>query len=105
MSLSMSLDAKALHQLTEGSAAEAWRILVDRVLEITSAPLEVSNASSEVTRRDREIAALDYFLSSSAWDLWQIFGEAVERTSSRIVRWWGEPYSAKAVLLLDGLSM
>ena len=33
------------------------------------------------------------------------FGETVERTSDRLVRWWSEPYSAKAVLILDGLSL
>ena len=29
----------------------------------------------------------------------------VERTSDRLARWWAEPYSAKAVLILDGLSL
>jgi hypothetical protein len=56
-------------------------------------------------KRDREIGALDHFLSSSGWDLWQAFGDSgVERTSDRLARWWAEPYSAKAVLILDGLS-
>ena len=36
---------------------------------------------------------------------WQAFGSTVERTSDRLVRWWDEPYSAKAVLILDGLSL
>ena len=43
--------------------------------------------------------------SSSGWDLWQAFGDSVERTSDRLVRWWAEPFSAKAVLILDGLSL
>jgi hypothetical protein len=37
--------------------------------------------------------------------LWQAFGDTVERTSDRLARWWAEPYSAKAVLILDGLSL
>ena len=67
--------------------------------------MAASNASSDVVRRDREIGALDLFLSSSGWDLWSSFGESVERTSDRLVRWWSEPFSAKAVLVLDGLSL
>ncbi|KAF5028567.1 hypothetical protein DSECCO2_657710 [anaerobic digester metagenome] len=67
--------------------------------------MAATNAPSEVTKRDREIGLLDYFLSSSGWDLWRAFGDTVERTSDRIVRWWAEPYSAKAVLILDGLSL
>ena len=45
-----------------------------------------------------EIGALDLFLSSSGWDLWQALGASVERTSDRLLRWWAEPFSAKAVL-------
>jgi hypothetical protein len=37
--------------------------------------------------------------------LWEAFGEVVERTSDRLARWWGEPFSARAVLILDGLSL
>ena len=105
----MALDAEVLHNLTKGSAVDAWRVIIDKAVEIASRPLAAGNASSEVTKRDREIGALDHFLSSSGWDLWQTFGEpevsGVERTSDRLARWWGEPYSAKAVLILDGLSL
>jgi hypothetical protein len=105
----MALDAGVLHNLTKGSAADAWRVIVDKAVEIASRPLSAGSAPSEVTKRDREIGALDHFLSSSGWDLWQAFGQpglsGVERTSDRLARWWGEPYSAKAVLILDGLSL
>jgi hypothetical protein len=74
-------------------------------MEIASGPLTVNGAPSEVTKRDREIGALDHFLSTSGWDLWQCFGDVVERTSDRLIRWWSEPYSAKAILILDGLSL
>ena len=105
----MALDTRVLHDLTLGTAANAWRVIVDKALEIASKPLAVGNAPSEVTKRDHEIGALDHFLSSSGWDLWQAFGQpelsGVERTSDRLARWWAEPYSAKAVLILDGLSL
>lgn len=101
----MALEADVLHSLTKGAPKDAWRVIIDRAIEIASKPLATGNASSEVTKRDREIGVLDYFLSSSGWDLWQSFGDNVERTSDRLVRWWAEPYSAKAVLILDGLSL
>ena len=101
----MVLTASALQALTQGSDADAWRVIVDQTVEIARKPLAAGNAPSEVVRRDREIGALDLFLSSSGWDLWSAFGDSVERTSDRLTRWWAEPFSAKAVLILDGLSL
>lgn len=101
----MALDAQLLQQLTKGSAKDAWATIVANAVEIASSPLAANNAPSEVIKRDREIGLLDHFLASSSWDLWQAFGTAVERNSERLVRWWSEPYSAKAVLILDGLSL
>jgi hypothetical protein len=101
----MILTASALEALTQGQDADAWRVIVNHAVEIASKPLAVGNAPSEVVKRDREIGELDLFLSSSGWDLWQAFGSSVERTSDRLVRWWAEPFSAKAVLILDGLSL
>ena len=99
------LDADTLHHLTQGTPADAWRIIVDQVVEIASRPLSANNASSEVIGRDREIGTLDRFLSTTSWDLWHSFGEAVQRTSDRLVQGWNAPYDAKAVLILDGLSL
>lgn len=101
----MALDAGVLKQLTTDEPGDAWRIIIDKTMDIAKKPLAAGNAPSEVTKRDREIGALDHFLSTSGWDLWQTFGNVVERTSDRLVRWWNEPYSAKAVLILDGLSL
>lgn len=101
----MALTVSTLQALTQSSDADAWRILVEQVLEIASKPLTADNAPGEAVRRDREIGALDLFLSSSGWDLWHVFGDSVERTSDRLMRWWAEPFSAKAVLILDGLSL
>jgi len=105
----MPLDAGVLNSLTKGSAEDAWRVIISKAVEIASKPLAAGNAPSEVIRRDREIGALDHFLSSSGWELWQVFGQpeisGVEHTADRLARWWAEPYSAKAVLVLDGLSL
>ncbi|AOI68917.1 hypothetical protein [Burkholderia ubonensis] len=101
----MALDVEVLHSLTRGSAEEAWRVIINKAVEIASKPLAAGNAPSEVIRRDREIGGFDHFLSSIGWDLWQAFGNTVERTSDRLERWWAEPYGAKAVLILDGLSL
>lgn len=102
----MTLDVGLLHQLTKDTPEDAWRAIINKSLEVASMPLAAGNAPSEVTKRDREIGTLDHFLSTSGWDLWQVFGNTVERTSDRLKRWWEEPsYSAKAVLILDGLSL
>lgn len=101
----MALTTRALQALTQGSDADAWRVIVAQAVAIARKPLAAGNAPNEVVRRDREIGALDLFLSSSGWDLWSAFGDSVERTAERLVRWWAEPYRAKAVLLLDGLSL
>lgn len=101
----MALTASALQAITQGSDDDAWRVIVEQAIEIATKPLAVGNAPSEVVRRDREIGALDLFLSSTGWDLWQAFGNSVERTSDRLTRWWAAPFNAKAVLILDGLSL
>lgn len=101
----MTLNAGVLQCLTNGTPEDAWRVIINNAVEIAAKPLATGNAPSEVTKRDREIGTLDHFLATSGWDLWQAFGDTVERTSDRLVRWWAEPYSAKAVLILDGLSL
>ena len=94
----MALQPETLNRLTKGSVADAWSVIIKSAVEIASKPLAAGNATSEVVKREREIGALDDFLSASGWDLWQAFGNTVERTSDRLIRWWAEPYSAKAVL-------
>jgi hypothetical protein len=101
----MEFDVNVLQSLTRGSAAEAWRVIISNAITIASQPLTEANAPGEVVRRDREIGALDHFLSASGWDLWHDFGTHVTRTSDRLVRWWNEPYRAKALLILDGMSL
>jgi hypothetical protein len=101
----MALDIDFLNCLINETSKEAWRIIIDKTIEITSSPLGINNATSEVTKRDREIGAIDHFLSSSGWELWRTFGKDVEHNSDCLIRWWDEPYTAKAILILDGLSL
>ncbi len=102
----MRFNAQSLHHLLVAlNDDEAWDFLRKTTLEIARQPLDTGNAVSEVISRDREIGVLDHALSTCGWDLWSRFGSVVERTSDRLTRWWGEPYLAKAVLILDGLSL
>ncbi|WP_158755194.1 hypothetical protein [Dyella sp. S184] len=101
----MTLDVEVLRYLTTATPADAWQTIIAKTLDITAQPLTPENAPRDVTRRDRDVGALDLFLAASGWDLWGAFGDSVERTSQRLMRWWAEPYSAKAVLILDGLSL
>jgi len=101
----MGLDANVLQSLMTEPADKAWRVIISSAVEIASKPLTAGNAPSEIIKRDREIGVFDHFLATSGWDLWGSFSDAVERTSERLLRWWAEPYSAKAVLILDGLSL
>lgn len=109
----MALDAGILQRLTQSPPADAWRFIIERTLDIASRPFPEDGVESEAVKRDREIGEFDLFLGSSAWDLWQCFGQTeisgVERTSDRLVKWWAAPQfgngAARAVLILDALSL
>lgn len=105
----MSFDAKTVRAITKGEPAVAWSAIIQQALAITSPPFATANPVGEVTKRDREVGALDLFLSSSNWELWRDFESTVERTSARLERWWSQPHQlaggGKAVLILDGLSL
>lgn len=101
----MAINPTTLERLLKEPSPDAWRLVIEQAIAIASPPLGAGNAPGEVTKRDREIGTLDLFLAACGWDLWRDFGTAVERTSARLVNWWAEPYTAKAVLILDGLSL
>lgn len=101
----MDLSIDLLDALTKGPAEDGWYLIIKHALEITSQPITEDNVASEVSKRDHDVGVIDHFLATSGWDLWNAFGEVVERTSTRLVRFWQEPYTAKAVLILDGLSL
>jgi hypothetical protein len=101
----MPLTADQVEQITADNPKDAWTAIVGRVVNICSPPLSTIKAPSEVTKRDRVVGELDHFISAAAWDLWEVFGGSVERTSDQLATWWNKPYSAKAILILDGLSL
>lgn len=105
----MALTAELINTLTRGDAKAAWAAVVDHAMAVCSKPLASGNAPGEVVKRDREVGTLDHFLTSAGWDLWKAFAQpelcGIERTSDRLARWWTEPFNAKAVLILDGLSL
>lgn len=100
----MLLAPEFLETIAEKESRDAWAAIVAHAVDICSAPLSVSTARSEITRRDRALGAVDLFLASAGWDLWECFGDCVERTSNRLASWWGEP-GGKVALILDGLSL
>jgi hypothetical protein len=101
----MALDLDQFRALTSAAPADAWRMIADRVISICIPPLSVSNASGEVTRRDRDVGALDHFLAAAGWDLWERFGEVVDRNADCLAGWWSSSHGGKAILVLDGLSV
>lgn len=101
----MLFDAATLERLTTENPTEAWRTIIQKALEVAQERLDGVELVKEILSRDREIGKLDTFLSTAGWDLWRDFSTVVERNSNRLVRWWSEPYAAKAVLILDGLSL
>jgi hypothetical protein len=101
----VTLPLQAVTELTSGAPEDGWRSIVHQALSICSAPLTKDLATKEVTKRDRDLGKLDHFLATSGWELWQSFGSAVDRNSDRLIRRWAGPFEAKALLILDGLSL
>src|SRR5262249_11564258 len=100
----MTLPLGLLDEIT-AEPGEAWRAIVGQALSVCREPIGKDAATREVTRRDRDIGKVDHFLSTVGWDLWNDFGSTVERNASQLLSWWSQPFGAKAILILDGLSL
>ncbi len=101
----MSLSVPLLRTLTAGAPADAWAAILGHAWQICSQPLKPTSAAGEVTRRDREIGTLDFFLTTAGWDLWPAFETSVERTSDALAEWWLARTGGRAVFILDALSL
>jgi hypothetical protein len=101
----MPLPLPIVCALGTADARSAWAAIFERAWQICSAPLPSSGVAGEVTRRDREVGALDLFLATAGWDLWRDYEGNVERTADALASWWSERAGGRAVLLLDGLSL
>ena len=101
----MALTAAQLDALTRATPEEAWSQILKWTFETCARPWNEDGKPNEITNRDRDVGRLDHFLAAVAWDLWEEFGSVVERNAEKLAEWWKEPYSAKAILILDGLSL
>ena len=101
----MALTLEQLDNLSTSGSSDAWKTVISDALSICSEPLSDARSASEVTKRDRLVGQLDHFLAAAGWDMWEQFGEVVERNSDHLVNWWKKPFDAKAILVLDGLSL
>lgn len=101
----MTLQRSLVHDLSFADPASAWKALSSFALDVFKVEIGQSKATSEVSRRDRQIASADFFLSTAGWDLWREFDAAIVHTADHLADWWNEPHTKKAVLILDGLSL
>ena len=101
----MTLPHEFLRDLTTASPAKAWEAIGAFALDIFRPEIDRNKATSEFSRRDREVASADFFLSTAGWDLWRDLDSATTHTADRLVDWWTKPHAKKAILILDGLSL
>lgn len=101
----MTLSHSLLRDLSTATPKEAWAALSAFALSVFRPEIEQGKATSEFSRRDRVVASADFYLSTAGWDLWRDFDSATMHTADRIVEWWSEPHTKKAVLILDALSL
>lgn len=94
-----------LRQLQTASPDSAWASLFEYAWNTCSAPLAAEKASSEVTKRDRELQAADLFLATAGWDLWNSYEAVVPRTADVLASWWVERGAGRAALVLDAFSL
>jgi hypothetical protein len=101
----MSLPLALVRSLGTTDPSKAWAAIFEYAWEICAAELPTRGVEGEVTRRDREVGALDLFLAAAGWDLWRAYERSVERTAEALASWWSSHSGGRAVLLLDGLSL
>jgi hypothetical protein len=101
----MQLTPAFLGNVAGLESQEAWRLIVDEVFSLCRDPLALHEASKAITQRERQVGAIDTLLSSTAWELWNEFPLCVESNSASLASWWRNGPRAKAILILDGLSL
>jgi hypothetical protein len=86
--------------LADTSPAEIWA-------DIFSIMKEKALSTSSPATLHAETVEPDRLLSEAAWELWESFPKAAEKTSSRLASWTTDSNAAggKAVLILDALSL
>lgn len=100
----MSISTDMLGTLLRSEPKAAWEAVFAALWKELSAPVQ-GDVASEMVRRDKALESLDLVLSSSAWELWSQFESSVTATASALVDFWNNASGAKAVLVLDALSL
>lgn len=67
----MTLPHELLRNLTTANPAKAWEAIGTFALDIFRPEIDPNKATSEFSRRDREVASADFYLSTAGWDLWR----------------------------------
>jgi len=101
----MPLALDLLRKLQEQTPQEAWDTIFAHAWGLCAGALDQDTAVAQVTKRDRELGALDLFLSTAGWDLWTVYEASIPRTSRELAGWWAAQPDGKAVLILDALSL
>ncbi len=100
-----SLPLPLLRALQSASPKEAWAALLDDAWQRFAAPLSANDAAKAASQRDAALAPVDLFLATAAWDLWVEYERAAPRTAPALIEWWEQRRSARAILILDALSL
>jgi hypothetical protein len=101
----MTLPRDLLRHLSTAAPVQAWAALSGFALNLLQPEIDPVKATSEVSRRDREVASADFYLSTAGWDLWREFDSGTTHTADRLAAWWTATHAKKAILILDGLSL
>lgn len=101
----MTLTCDQLRRLQSEAPASAWATILAHAWDVCCAPFGSAKPESEVVRRDRELGDVDLFLATAGWDLWDHYESSVPQTTQLLVDWWSARGSARAVLILDALSL
>lgn len=101
----MTLSRELLIDLSTADPRHSWAALNAFALDVFRPEIDSGKVTSEIARRDREVANADFYLSTAGWDLWRDFDSATKHTADRLAEWWAEPHAKKAILILDGLSL
>jgi len=110
----MKIPLNFMQKLQSGDSVQVWADILDYAWKICAAPFDMfqndiskpeGKLGSEVTNRDRKLAALDLFLATAGWDLWEDYESAANLASAKLAKWWEQKGKGKAVLILDGLSL
>jgi hypothetical protein len=101
----MNLTYDLIQKLQSETPSNAWKLVFDHAWEICTKPLAGQKIEGEIVRRDRALADLDLYLATAGWDLWSQYETSVPQTAEVLAEWWKQKPGARAVLILDALSL